>query len=273
MNLFSKFKNKLNKKANVSANTETQTNTQTNTQANANELLKKQQSSNEKLNKLLEQSLSAISCGPDCQKEKTTTDLKQKYLNAQTNIQTAPVQLETTKKNYYVFSKGQPYYDNMLEQELNQKAKIMGEMLTTNFNEEISNASLMNSYYNTELTNSAYTKELYLVYLEKNQQIQKEIKEHHSDVLTNDRKTYYETEALEDLKYWYNFFWYIYYLFVMPIFTFALVTNSSYHLLFKILIEFIVFVYPYYIDFIFRQTYDFFYSIWMQLPKNVYNNL
>ena len=130
---------------------------------NSEQLLKKQQASTEKLSALLEQSLTTLSCGPTCQQIKVENELNQKYLDAQTNMRTAPVQLETTRKNYYVFKEGQPYYDNMLEKELKQKAKIMGQMLTNNFNEEISNANLMNSYYNTELTNSEYTKELYFM--------------------------------------------------------------------------------------------------------------
>jgi len=239
----------------------------------ANNLLKQQQTSNEALNTLLEQSLSALSCGPDCQKIKTTNELNQKYLDSQTNMKTAPIQLDTSKKNYYVYTQGQPYYDNMIEQDLTKKAEAIGDMLANNFKEEISNANLMNSYYNTELNNSAYTEELYSVYLEKNQQTQKNIKEHHSDVLTNDRKTYYETEALENLILWYTFFWYIYYFFVVPLFTFAIITTSYYHWLLKLLIEFIVLTYPYYIDYILRKIYWFLYSIWMQLPKNVYNNL
>ena len=63
--------------------------------------------------------------------------------------------------------------------------------------------------------------------------------ENNKDKIAQKRKTYYETEALEELKYWYVFFWYVYYLFVMPIFTVALLTKSSYHFLLKILIEFI----------------------------------
>jgi hypothetical protein len=239
----------------------------------ADKLLKRQQKSTEKLNSLLEQSLSSLSCGPTCQREKTSEELKQKYLNAQTNLQTAPIQLETTKKNYYVFTEGEPRYNDMLEKELKQKAEMMGKMLANNFHEEISNAKLMNSYYNTELTNSAYTKELYSVYLEKNKITQMKIKSHHSDVLTNDRKKYYETEALEDLKYWHTFFWYIYYLFVMPLFTFVLVTKLSYHFMIRLLIEIIVLAYPYFIDSILRMIYGFFHSIWIRLPKNVYNDL
>ena len=243
------------------------------TNKDSEKLLKQQQASTEKLSALLEQSLNTLACGPACQKTKIGEELNQKYLNAQTNMKTAPVQLETTKKNYYVFTEGRPYYDNMLEDELKQKSKILTKLLADNFKEEITNANTMNSYYNTELTNSSYTKELYAVYLEKNKLVQNTIKNHHADVITNDRKTYYETEALEDLKNWYTFFWYAFYLFAMPLFTFTLISKSSLHFIAKIIIELIALAYPYYADFIARSIYGFFYSLWKSLPKNVYNDL
>jgi hypothetical protein len=188
-------------------------------------------------------------------------------------LQTAPVQLETTKKNYYVFTEGRPFYNEMLEKELKKKAEIMGKLLTDNFQEEIINAKTMNSYYNTQLNTADYTKELYAVYLEKNKIIQDGIKNHHADVLTNDRKTYYETEALEELKNWYKFYWYFYYFFVMTIFLFALFFKTSLHFIVRLIILFIVYLFPYYIDFIVRFIYGFFHSAWKQLPKNVYNDL
>ena len=188
-------------------------------------------------------------------------------------MQTAPVQLETTKKNYYVFTEGRPYYDNMLEEELKQKAKLLAKLLADNFKEEILNANTMNSYYNTELTNSSYTKELYTVYLEKNKLIQNTIKNHHADIITNDRKTYYETEALEDLKNWYSFFWYAFYLFIMPLFTFTLIRKTSLHVILRLIIELIALSYPYYMDPVARSIYGVFHSIWKSLPKNVYNDL
>ena len=131
-------------------------------------LLKKQQVSTEKLSSLLEQSLKTISCGPACQKIKIGKELNQKYLDAQTNIQTAPVQLETTRKNFYVFTEGQPYYDNMLEEDLKERAEIIGITLTDNFNEEVTNAKTMNSYYNAELINSKNSEDLYNIFLVKN---------------------------------------------------------------------------------------------------------
>jgi hypothetical protein len=149
----------------------------------------------------------------------------------------------------------------------------MGKLLQDNFREEIINAKTMNSYYNTQLNNSDYTKELYAFYLEKNKVIQDGIKNHHADVLTNDRKTYYETEALENLQSWHTFFWYFYYFFVMPIFSFSLVVGTTYHFVVKVIIDLIALAYPYYIDYIVRAVYKFVHSAWKQLPKNVYNDL
>lgn len=244
-----------------------------NVNTDSDKLLKKQQISTEKLNALLEQSFSAISCGPTCEKIKKEQELKQKYLDAQTNLQTAPVQLENTKKNYYVFTEGQPYYNDMLEEELKEKAKTLTKLLSENFHEEITNANMMNSYYKTEETNSSYTKELYDVYLEKNKLILKTIKEHHGDVLTNDRKTYYETEALESLKNWYSFFWFFYYFIIIIIFTIALITKTNYHFLTRFVFCMTAIVLPYIIDPILRLIYGVFKSIWDTIPKNVYNNL
>ena len=238
----------------------------------SNDLLKKQQKTTEKLTALLEQSSAALSCGPTCQKIKTTEDLKQKYLNAQTNMKTAPIQLENSKKNYYVFTEGEPYYDDMLETELKKKAELITKTLADNFNDEYLNAKTMNSYYSTELDNSTNSHELYKIYLVKNREIQKSIKGHHGDVLTNDRKTYYETEAYEKLQEWYTLLWYMYYI-VFIIFIIVISFNKSTSIPKKIFFIFLAVIYPYVIDPILRKIYGFFHSIWKQLPKNVYNDL
>ena len=149
----------------------------------------------------------------------------------------------------------------------------MGQLLADNFHDEISNANTMNAYYNTALTNSSYTKELYKVYLEKNKLMQDTIRQHHGDVLTNDRKTYYETEAIEELRNWYSFFWYVYYIILFTVFLYVLFFKSQLNVFIRILIFIIFIFYPYYIDTVFRYIYYFFHSLWKQLPKNVYNDL
>jgi lipopolysaccharide export LptBFGC system permease protein LptF len=240
---------------------------------NQKNLLKKQQISQDKINQLLELSSQELICGPDCQQKKISTELKQKYLDAQTNLQTAPINLENTKKNYYVYTEGGPFYDNMLETELQQKADTISTLLSENFNSEVSDANVMNVYLNTALINSKYTTELLENYLEKNKQLKLQLKERYGDILTNDRKTYYETDALNTLTFWYKLFWYIYYVLVLILILAFIFSTNDFSRTTKIIIGALVIFYTYYIDYIVRWVYGLWKLLISRLPKNVYNNL
>lgn len=263
---------------------------------NKKNLLQRQQISQDKINELLEKSSQAMLCGPTCQKLRVTDELKQKYLDAETNMQTAPIKLEQSKKNYYIFTEGRTYYDNMQEEELNKKADITSQLLAETFNDEISSANTMNTYLNTALINSENTKELLKEYLEKNKLLKVKLRERHGDILTNDRKTYYETEAYENLVLWYRFFWWIYYIVVLimilalifspsnidalSLFTKQLnnesVTGVSLNLnrvFYKIVIIVLLIFYPYYIDYVVKWIYGKIMWLLSKIPKNVYNNL
>jgi hypothetical protein len=247
---------------------------QQNLQQNSqNSLLQRQQISQDKINELLEKSAQAMMCGPTCQKLKITDELQQKYLDAQTNLQTAPIKLEQTKKNYYIYTEGRPYYDNMLEEELKQKSEKIAELLGENFNDEVSSALTMNSYLNTALINSNYTKELLKSYTEKNQELQLLLRNRHGDILTNDRKTYYETDALNNLQLWYQLWWYIYYILIIVLIIAFFISPSSLSIVSKIVLGALLMAYPYYIDYIVKWVKSLFMGVYSNLPKNVYNDL
>lgn len=236
-------------------------------------LLQRQQISQDKINELLEKSAQALACGPDCQKRKISEELHQKYLDAQTNLQTAPIDLENTRKNYYVYTEGRPYYDNMIEEELKQKAEKIGLLLSENFNNEVTDSNTMNIYLNTALINSKYIKELLQEYLDKNQALKLKLRERHGDILTNDRKTYYETDASERLGLWYRFFWWIYYIVVLMLILAFIFSPSDLTVIKKIIITVLFVFYPYYISYIVGWGYDQYLWIQSKIPKNVYNNL
>jgi len=236
-------------------------------------LLQNQQINQDKINELLEQATSTLLCGPTCQKLKKTDELKQKYLDAKTNVKTAPIQLEESRKNFYVFSEGNAYYENMLEKELNEKAEKITSLLSNTFNDELTSASTMNQYFNTALINSSYVEELLDSYIKKNEELTAKLMNHQGDILTNDRKTYYETEELNRLKKWYKVWWYIYYILVFSFVLACILAPSNMTIVKKIILSILIIFYPYYIDFILRKIYKFFASIYKRLPKNVYNDL
>ena len=240
---------------------------------NKETLLQRQQISQDKINELLEKSSEAIMCGPSCQKLKVSEELKQKYLDAETNMQTAPIKLEQSKKNYYIYTEGRPYYDSIKEEDLNKKANTISQLLEENFNDEISSAKTMNTYLNTALINSENTKDLLKEYLEKNQLLKIKLRERHGDILTNDRKTYYETDAYDRLVLWYRFFWWIYYIIVLMMILALIFSPVKLSVSEKIIYGVIFIFYPYYINYVVIWFYDKYLWIKSKIPKNVYNDL
>jgi hypothetical protein len=215
---------------------------------NKTNLLKDQQISQETINNLLEQASNATLCGPTCQKIRVSQELKQKYLDAETNMQTAPINLEQSRKNYYVFTEGQTEYENMNEKELVTKATTISELIEQNFNNEVTNANTMNILLNTALTNSEHTIKLFEDYLEKNKTLKLKIKEKHGDILTNDRKTYYETEALDNLKSWYKYFLIMYFILIIMLCLSLVFASHNLTIMKCIIISVLTIFYPLYIN-------------------------
>lgn len=261
-------------KTQISANTNTNTNT--NLTNNSTELLSKQMMANNKFNDFISKATTMITCGPgsECQKQQVTKNLEDKYLNARVNLDVAPLQLETTKKNYYVYKEGRQYYNNMVEKELTKKAESIAQVISEKFNEEIENANIMNSYYSTIQNNSKNTIELYDEYLKKNKDLNAVIKGSHGDVLTNDRKTYYENEATERLELWHTFLLSLYYILVFTICVSLFFSPNIFSLPKKILIIIAIIIYPFVIHRIVVPIYNYFNStILKNTETNVYLNL
>jgi len=236
-------------------------------------LLQNHQITQDKINNLLEQSTEALRCGPDCQKLKITEELKQKYLDAETNMLTAPIKLEQSKKNYYLYTEGNTYYDNIREEELKNKSEKISQLLEENFNNEVSNANIMNNYLNSALINSENSKELLKKYLEKNQELKLKLKERYGDILTNNRKTYYETDAIQRLESWYVFFWRIYYIIVLIIILAFIFYPRGLSIIMRIFLVFILIFYPYLINYIIKWVFSIYIWIKNKIPLNVYNNM
>ena len=236
-------------------------------------LLQKQQINQDQINDLLNKSADALLCGPTCQKLKITDELKQKYLDAETNLKTAPIQLEQAKKNYTIYSDGRPFYNDMLEDELKKKAETISELLAENFNDEISSALTMNQYLNTALINSEYTSELFNKYADENIELKLQLRDSRGDILTNDRKTYYETDALNQLELWHRLLWYIYYILMIVITIAMVVSPSQLTMVSKVVLFVLLLFYPYYVDYIVRWIHGLYINMRNKLPKNVYNDL
>ena len=155
----------------------------------------------------------------------------------------------TSDQNQNIISILDSIYTKTIEQNVKKFAIKQISNLRSAFNTEISNANKINSYYAIiKMANDNIIDELYDVYLNKNDELNKVSKDFKEDILTNNRKTYYETEALNRLHNWNTFFWYVYYIcFILFLLGIILAPNSVPRYISIIIAGFIL-IYPYVIE-------------------------
>jgi hypothetical protein len=78
-----------------------------------------------KLNALITMAQDHLLCDSACQKQRASGKLKQIWDDSETNLKTAPSQVEIAEKNYYIYDKGYPKYQDMLFDRYSKTAKDM----------------------------------------------------------------------------------------------------------------------------------------------------
>jgi hypothetical protein len=153
----------------------------------------------------LSKAAATIACGSECQKQKTSEQLKQNYLNSQTNLDSAPNQLQVAQQKYITFTQGQQAYNNLNSQQLTQKAETESSNFQNNFNKEAVEIQLSIDTYSGLYINLQNVYDLFVNYKNENEELYKRLKDETSDTLTNARKTYYEDEGIDNLQFWYYY--------------------------------------------------------------------
>jgi len=82
------------------------------------------------------------------------------------------------------------------------------------FDDVATNAKFLMDAYDTNLTNAANLLDSYTNYVDENKDLKKQLDQIGGDIDTNDRKTYYEDEAIDSLNYYYSWMISIYFLLV-----------------------------------------------------------
>jgi hypothetical protein len=82
------------------------------------------------------------------------------------------------------------------------------------FNEAAANAKILMGAYDTNLTNAVNLLDSYTNYVNENNGLKQRLEQMDGDINTNDRKTYYEDEAIDSLNFYYSWMISIYFLLV-----------------------------------------------------------
>jgi hypothetical protein len=222
-----------------------------------------------KLNDLIMKSHDSIICGPDCQKQKKVDQLKTDYLNAKKNLETAPEQLSLAAKNYYTYSEGEAGYNNFIEDELTKKSQEITVIFKGIFSELFLNIEKLNDTYNSNFIQSRHVVELYKDYLKENFLLEKKIKNNTSDIMTNDRKVYYEDQEIEYLNSW-NIFYKVIYFINLFIFSIIVIFKLETTRVKKFFIIIFFIFFPFIFINILVYMIDLFRYFYKLLPKNAY---
>jgi uncharacterized protein (UPF0305 family) len=225
-----------------------------------------------KFNTVMSQASDAILCNSDCREQREAEKLKQNYQNAQTNLASASNQVEVAQKNYVTFTQGEPAYNELLGNQLEQKAQLIADQFNENFNEESIKIKSQINTYNGLLINFKNVFDLERKYREENRELYKELKEETNDVLTNERKTYYQDQNIDSLKFYYYYFLLsIYVIFVICFAAFSLMypSQTSWKVKLALLVGFIAL--PFISTWVLGKIIYLIYEAYNLLPKNVYN--
>lgn len=226
-----------------------------------------------KFNDFLDNANATLSCDETCQAQKTQDDLLARYLKAKTNLLTAPTQVKSAFKNFLVYSQGEDVYNQYTEQELQNKATKIVNTFKTNFQEQINDVKISVGTYDGLLLNFMHIVELYFKLLKENKMLELEVKSKASDTLTNDRKTYYEDQSINNL-YFYYFIMIILYVIILIVYAVSIfLYPSDTPRKTNIIILILLIIYPFISTWLFLFYGKIYKKITGVLPSNVYHDL
>ena len=222
-------------------------------------------------NSFIQQASQTIACGTECQKQKKSELLKKLYLDAQTNLATAPNQLETAAKNYYTFTQGETGYNEYIESDLTAKANAIATMFKDNFVKDTSKCNAEINNYDGLLMNYQNVLELYLKYIKENNELANKLKDETSDILTNERKTYYQDQGIASLQFYYSKI--LIFIYILTVIVFAgsiFFYPSKYNWKFRLGIFIILLGLPFISTKLLYFVIYLFYKLYDLLPKNMH---
>ena len=228
----------------------------------------------DKFNSMIDKATAAVSCGPECQRQQKDEELRQAYLNAQTNLATAPNNVFVTRQNYIVFDQGQPAYDELIDSELLQRAQQLSSYYQTNFTDESQNIIFNTNTYSGLLINLKNIFDLFLKYKEENIKLFKQLKDETNDVLTNDRKTYYQDQGIDNLKFYYHYFFLLIYIItILAYIIYNVMYPSQFSILLRIIFLVLMILLPFISTWILGKIIGIIYAIYNLLPKNAHKEI
>ena len=224
-----------------------------------------------KFSSFLDTVTKSLSCGKKCQQNQTAETLKDKYMTAESDLVLAEPHYQVAKKNYYTYVVGESGYDEIIEEELILKADVIVKEFKEMYKSDINKIHSELDTYDGILINFRNIADLYETYKKENILLFKQLKEDTNDVLTNDRKTYYEDQEIDNLEFYYFYILIVIYVICVILFAaFSLVYPSQTSIIKRVVLILLFILLPFISTPILGKFIQLIYWLFSLLPKNVY---
>jgi len=157
------------------------------------------------LNSLIAKAQQAIACDATCQQQQTAAKLKKKWQDAQASVEAGPALVDNARQEYITFTQGESAFHSQREIDLHTTAQRIVDEFQQQTDAEAEKITHLITTYDGVTSNYENVVELYLKYRNENATFTKQIKNQTSDVLTNERKTYYENQGIDSLHFYYRY--------------------------------------------------------------------
>ena len=157
---------------------------------------------NDLANTLIEQANKAAICDSKCMQEKGKQGLKARYDSAQKDLESAPLNLISARRNYFVYAFGQEYYDDFREKKIQKMVDELGDKLKANHNEFM---KVINNNIDSYTTSSIYLKnmlEMQEKYSADINKVEMNTVKQDNEYNLNTRRVNYEDDEIMRMKFW-----------------------------------------------------------------------
>lgn len=162
-------------------------------------------------NSMIESANNTISCNSDCKRNKRVASLRRKMGEAKSKVVLAEPEYQNAVKNYVVYTAGENSYDEMMKQQYTELADTVAAKMQGDLNDTIGKIIPQIHTYEGLMVNFRNVVDLFEQYKVENMALERRLKEDTNDIITNERKTFYEDQEIDvlDTSYYY-FFIFIY---------------------------------------------------------------
>ena len=221
----------------------------------------------------IEQAGKMLTCGPECQETKEANNALKKYQEAQLALFNGPLELEDTSKTYYTVTQGEEAAEKFSEERMKDLANQIGNTYLEVFDDIVETSKSLSNLYEANLINFSNSKTLSSTVEKQNQDQTTLLTETQSLASTSDRKTFYENQELETLRYWYRIYYYIYILIVLTFLLSMFIVKSEVPFKRQVYILIFLILWFFFGDKAIKFTVNFIKDIFGLIPENVYLTL